>query len=135
MNKKLIRLTESDLHKIVKESVHKILKESILDNMDLQVDRKRYGKFWLRDKNTWIEFNAEAWIEDGRVMCNVDSDDRRGSQMCNSESFRNMCAREILETFPRDIPGFQEYIDDEMYEGIDYDVAYDKLWDDLFNRI
>lgn len=28
MNKKLIRLTESDLHKIVKESVGKILKET-----------------------------------------------------------------------------------------------------------
>ena len=28
MNKKLIRLTESDLHKIVKESVEKILRES-----------------------------------------------------------------------------------------------------------
>ena len=29
MNKKLIRLTESDLHKIVKKSVNKILKEEI----------------------------------------------------------------------------------------------------------
>ena len=28
MNKKLIRLTESDLHKIVKESVNRVLKES-----------------------------------------------------------------------------------------------------------
>lgn len=28
-NKKLIRLTESDLHRIVRESVNKILKESI----------------------------------------------------------------------------------------------------------
>lgn len=28
MNKKLIRLTESDLHRIVKESVNKILKEN-----------------------------------------------------------------------------------------------------------
>lgn len=28
MNKKLIRLTESDLHRIIKESVNKILKES-----------------------------------------------------------------------------------------------------------
>ena len=32
MNKKLIRLTESDLHKIVKESVNRILKEDILPN-------------------------------------------------------------------------------------------------------
>ena len=31
MNKKLIRLTESDLHKIVKESVNKVLKENTND--------------------------------------------------------------------------------------------------------
>ena len=33
MNKKLIRLTEGDLHKIVKESVDKIIKEGIEDDM------------------------------------------------------------------------------------------------------
>lgn len=33
MNKKLIRLTESDLHRIVKESVNKILKEASIDNV------------------------------------------------------------------------------------------------------
>jgi hypothetical protein len=32
MNKKRIRLTESDFHKIVKESVNKILKESSYDS-------------------------------------------------------------------------------------------------------
>ena len=32
MNKKLIRLTESDLHRIVKKSVNKILKETVLPN-------------------------------------------------------------------------------------------------------
>ena len=36
MNKKLIRLTESDLHRIVKESVNKILKEGVGDNAYLQ---------------------------------------------------------------------------------------------------
>ena len=38
MNKKLIRLTESDLHKIVKESVEKILSESEYDNFFDWVD-------------------------------------------------------------------------------------------------
>jgi hypothetical protein len=33
MNKKLIRLTESDLHRIVKESVGKILKEGYYDDL------------------------------------------------------------------------------------------------------
>lgn len=31
--KQVIRLTESDLHRIVKESVNKILKESVFDNV------------------------------------------------------------------------------------------------------
>lgn len=31
MNKKLIRLTESDLHKIVKESVNRVIKEATFD--------------------------------------------------------------------------------------------------------
>ena len=31
MNKKMIRLTESDLHRIVKESVNKVLKEAYKD--------------------------------------------------------------------------------------------------------
>lgn len=34
MNKKLIRLTENDLHRIVKESVNKILKEYSYDYMN-----------------------------------------------------------------------------------------------------
>lgn len=32
--KKLVRLTESDLHRIVKESVRKVLRESYLDNIN-----------------------------------------------------------------------------------------------------
>ena len=35
MNKKLIRLTETDLHRIVKESVNKVLREGIDNEMSL----------------------------------------------------------------------------------------------------
>ena len=49
MNKKLIRLTESDLHKIVKESVGKILKETS-DNFDSNLDEGVYlSAGWLSD--------------------------------------------------------------------------------------
>ena len=45
MNKKLIRLTESDLHKIVNESVNKILKEGIASKgMRKQMFDKAYPK-------------------------------------------------------------------------------------------
>ena len=37
MNKKLIRLTEGDLHKIVKESVNRVLKENTYNN-EYEVD-------------------------------------------------------------------------------------------------
>jgi len=38
MNKKLIRLTESDLHRIVKESVKRVLNESINDKLQFIID-------------------------------------------------------------------------------------------------
>ena len=38
MNKKLIRLTESDLHRIVKQSVNKVLKEGVGDSVKIYND-------------------------------------------------------------------------------------------------
>ena len=40
MNKKLIRLTESDLHRIVKESVQKILSEAFEQNQELEENQE-----------------------------------------------------------------------------------------------
>ena len=51
MNKKLIRLTESDLHRIVKESVNRILRESIdpwEDAVYKHYTRERLPKGWER---------------------------------------------------------------------------------------
>ena len=53
MAKKLIRLTESDLHRIVKESVQKILKESGYSNTD--------GKSYIGPRG---EFNSAAYSYD-----------------------------------------------------------------------
>ena len=39
MNKKLIRLTESDLHKIINESVKKVIKESVYDEAEQKADK------------------------------------------------------------------------------------------------
>ena len=39
MNKKLIRLTESDLHRIVKESVNKVLNEISIDTLKKAQDK------------------------------------------------------------------------------------------------
>lgn len=44
MTKKLIRLTESDLHRIVKQSVNKILKEDKYWNPEYEFDREIYDR-------------------------------------------------------------------------------------------
>ena len=132
MNKKkqIIRLTESDLHRIVKESVKKVLRESILDEIDLQVEPQRYGQFWLRDKNTWIEFTAEVWVDRAHLECIVDSNDARGKQMCNSKDFIRTILHTILRSDSRtmnNIQGLQEFIDEEYEEVGDYDEIIHQL--------
>jgi hypothetical protein len=68
MNKKLIRLTESDLHRIVKESVQKILKEEV----DLgQIDA-------MRDRPRAIELPIEAKREIRRLRHLIDEYEREG---------------------------------------------------------
>jgi len=56
MAKKLIRLTESDLHRIVKESVRKVLKEGFYDRMrqlNGETDKEDKGNiFYGVDKET-----------------------------------------------------------------------------------
>lgn len=44
MNKKLIRLTESDLHKIVKESVNRVLREDKYWNPEYEFDREIFDR-------------------------------------------------------------------------------------------
>lgn len=82
MNKKLIRLTESDLHRIVKESVKKILKEndeftpngyrgvSNLGGHEVQInpsgDAARF-RFYGGEPTDWLEIefdeNGVAYVE------------------------------------------------------------------------
>jgi vacuolar-type H+-ATPase subunit H len=52
MNKKLIRLTEQDLHKIVKESVNRIIKEN----------NQRARKI-IREFDDYDEFEEEEFID------------------------------------------------------------------------
>ena len=56
MNKKLIRLTESDLHRIVKESANKILKEYFNPNND--------GTFKDMDDGSKYEVNGTYYDDD-----------------------------------------------------------------------
>lgn len=128
MKRKVVRLTENDLHRIVKNSVNRILRESymahnkskrlnesqILDNLCLQVEPDRYGEFSIRDTNSWLQFGAEAYISHGKLEVSVgsDCDDARADQLCNSDAFNQMCASAILSDSPDNIRGFQEFADD-----------------------
>ena len=60
MNKKLIRLTESDLRRIVKESVNRILKEAYSDiygdGLGINYSKSMYDNAYLLS-NTPEEFN------------------------------------------------------------------------------
>jgi hypothetical protein len=58
--KKIIRLTESDLHRIVKESVNKILKEAnwsnaLTDPGNCPDDDDEYEETWLDKSKAWRE--------------------------------------------------------------------------------
>ena len=71
--KKLIRLTESDLHKIVKESVQRILKEEV----DLgQIDA-------MRDRPRAKELPVEAKREIRRLRHLIDDYEREGKDTTN----------------------------------------------------
>lgn len=124
--KKMIRLTESDLKKVIR----RVVNENIVSDSVLQVEPRRYGEFWVRDTNTWLEFNVSAWIDKGILEGTVTaiSDDRRAEQMENSGVFLKMCLSAILDEEPQNIDGFDKYIEEETEDGWnDYETALDAL--------
>lgn len=85
MNKKLVRLTESNLHRIVKESVSKILKESydVMEPYSFETDRKEqwyqvgYNQ-GLDDAIEWLKKHINDYIVKGRDI-DLMFDDLRNS--------------------------------------------------------
>ena len=72
MNKRLIRLTESDLHKIVKESVKKILKEGDYYNQQIMMAREQRK---VKDKAVEVlgrmGFKVRDYRQDNNFMLDV----------------------------------------------------------------
>ena len=54
MNKKLIRLTEQDLHRIVKESVNRVLRESAYDMNSLEY-KQMYDSGGWNDEDDYMD--------------------------------------------------------------------------------
>ena len=76
MNKKLIRLTESDLHRIVKESVNRILRESQFGNYRVsRSPKKKYADERKDNEGDWEDHskNYES-IEEGKRILREDAE-------------------------------------------------------------
>ena len=62
MNKKLIRLTEQDLHRIVKESVNRVIKEEHYnDAAALPYITKTFDELINKIGNAAVAINGESW--------------------------------------------------------------------------
>ena len=75
MNKKLIRLTESDLHNIVKESVKRVLKEHNIGNILRRLENEK--KYYELDGVEMTEEDAQnvvSLLRQGMSMDDAISD-------------------------------------------------------------
>lgn len=89
MNKKLIRLTESDLHNIIKESVNRILKESVgefsySDSQDLGKGRHRQTIIYNGKEIGYLVSIEKNWlspIEERYILPDIEYGLQAGEHM------------------------------------------------------
>ena len=91
MNKKLIRLTESDLHRIVKESVKRILKENRQPRIKFTLDE--ISKITVRNDRCLVINESNNWILK-----------RKNWEVNNYERFLD-----IVEKTPKKFKGYLTY--------------------------
>ena len=114
MNKKLIRLTEKDLHNIVKQSVNRILKEG---------DRHREG-YW---KERWAKQKAAKQAEDREQ--NKPSMQKAKSKNPQKDRHRKGYYRDYNKAHPERLNrGFTKgYKNGNVSDGLDVKNG-DKIW-------
>lgn len=69
-NKKIVKLTESDLHKIVKESVKRVLKEDISDDGEWKYQGSKVDKYmWALKKDAMKrgETREDGWPSENYI--------------------------------------------------------------------
>lgn len=93
MNKKLIRLTESDLHKIVKRSVNKILKENYVNDIIEKYGKPPYTAYFRYD-GIWDACNDPNDLED--YMIDVEAHYSSTMGECGKASIFNGDGEEIF---------------------------------------
>ena len=130
MAKKLIRLTESDLHRIVKESVNRVLKESIYNGLQQEVEQIV----------TSIGSNIEEWLND---TCFVDQHNCYGHIFRNEEDAVNsILYGDDHQNAIYAVDGVQsdeEWVDYLIKGGIDKNIARTVIskqdWDSVVKMI
>ena len=74
MNKNRIRLTESQLHRVIKESIKKVLKEPAKLKESIEMFKELQKKPRSRCTRTEIMANTLAWyIEDSQIIVDIDN--------------------------------------------------------------
>ena len=70
MNKKLIRLTESDLHRIVRESVNRVLREDFLSDLVVRAFDRKGNELTLGDIVIWKNEKCKVadWTDDDMIV-------------------------------------------------------------------
>ena len=99
MEKKIIRLTENDLHNIVKESVKKIIKEYFFMTPGEDEESEAYlNNDVLADTNSDEEYYDELkWMKDNQRLKGEDAMDyhpQRNSSTIAGEDFASSYARD-----------------------------------------
>ena len=108
MNKKLIRLTESDLHRIVKESVNRVLKEGV--PMPPTAKDRGFEEF-LRNKQNGESSSASV--------------DRAYEYMCGHAEEMQQKIDDIIEFIQQDLIGLygssrNKRIENYMFKKLDF---------------
>lgn len=110
MKKKIIRLTENELHKIIKESVQKVINENY--NIDSLDELMEY--MWLRPKFT--NLNVDIFVDDG------------GSYLRHNHELlllvRNGYDKNVSEFIPFSVSQNPIILDDT----IDFLISYDDIF-------
>lgn len=123
MNKKLIRLTESDLHKIVKGSVQRILKEADI-RKQLEANPSKIPNF---DRNKGYEFYKGKWMngKDAIAARRKDNEDRIKAEKEKKEN-----ERKRNEFFAPYMPLIKELhvLADSCYNVLTYEDEEGNLW-------
>ena len=133
MNKKIIRLTESDLHQIVKESVNKILKEADRHRLGYfkgKPDRHREG-YW---KERWAKQKAAKQAETEK---NTDAPTKSKKQASKPQKDRHRKGyyHDYNKAHPERLNGLDIKKDERIWLDPDtYIIGYDEIGRPITNH-